>query len=245
MYVKWFATCLSIFDKVSVWSKSTVIYANIQLCSWAVICLPNSLIHMCHMATCNIHCVHGKCHINITIVQSYAGKYHKFVAICMNCMYMCCTHPQTEQQHTWTTLLSSAFDLLLIYLCSLIQTLTLTPPPNNALLVNMDGKPWTCEEALWSEETPQVLRSFCVLYGKLRCNFCWEIHGKTWYWLPCWILKILRYESLATRQDWHHVAVYHISSIRRHSYNFFFLFVWVRLLFEGSVYFTPECAATI
>ena len=29
----------------------------------------------------------------------------------------------------------SAFDLLLIFLCSLIQILTLTPPPNNA---NMD-----------------------------------------------------------------------------------------------------------
>ena len=34
--------------------------------------------------------------------------------------------------------LSGAFDLLLIFLCSLIQTLTLTPPPNNALLANMD-----------------------------------------------------------------------------------------------------------
>ena len=34
--------------------------------------------------------------------------------------------------------LSSAFDLLLIFLCSLTQTLTLTPPPNNALLANMD-----------------------------------------------------------------------------------------------------------
>ena len=33
--------------------------------------------------------------------------------------------------------LSRAFDLLLIFLCSLIQTLTLTPAPNNALLVNM------------------------------------------------------------------------------------------------------------
>ena len=33
--------------------------------------------------------------------------------------------------------LSSVFDLLLI-LCSLIQTLTLTPPPNNPLLANMD-----------------------------------------------------------------------------------------------------------
>ena len=33
---------------------------------------------------------------------------------------------------------SSASDLLLIFLCSLIQALTLTPPPNNALLANMD-----------------------------------------------------------------------------------------------------------
>ena len=35
--------------------------------------------------------------------------------------------------------LSSAFDLLLIFLCSLIQTLTLTPPPNHALLANMSS----------------------------------------------------------------------------------------------------------
>ena len=34
--------------------------------------------------------------------------------------------------------LSSAFGLLLILHCSLIQTLTLTWPPNNALLANMD-----------------------------------------------------------------------------------------------------------
>ena len=34
--------------------------------------------------------------------------------------------------------LGSAFDLLLIFLCSLIQTLNLTPPPNNALLANLD-----------------------------------------------------------------------------------------------------------
>ena len=33
---------------------------------------------------------------------------------------------------------NSALDLLLIFLCSLIQTLTLPPPPNNALLANMD-----------------------------------------------------------------------------------------------------------
>ena len=31
-----------------------------------------------------------------------------------------------------------AFDLLLIFLCSLIQTLTLAPPSNNELLASMD-----------------------------------------------------------------------------------------------------------
>ena len=34
--------------------------------------------------------------------------------------------------------LNSAFDLLSIFLCSLIQTLTLTPPPNNTFLANLD-----------------------------------------------------------------------------------------------------------
>ena len=33
--------------------------------------------------------------------------------------------------------LSSAFDLILIFLCPLIQTLTLTPPPNNAANLDM------------------------------------------------------------------------------------------------------------
>ena len=33
---------------------------------------------------------------------------------------------------------SGAFDLLLIFLYSLISTLTLTPHPNNALLGNLD-----------------------------------------------------------------------------------------------------------
>ena len=37
--------------------------------------------------------------------------------------------------------LRSTFDLLLIFLCSLIQTLTPTPPPNNALLANL-GHVW-------------------------------------------------------------------------------------------------------
>ena len=34
--------------------------------------------------------------------------------------------------------LNSAFDLLLIFLCSLTPTLIQTPPPNNALLANLD-----------------------------------------------------------------------------------------------------------
>ena len=44
--------------------------------------------------------------------------------------------------------LSSAFDLLLIFLCSLIQTLTLTPPPNNALLANMAMCGWRRRKTL-------------------------------------------------------------------------------------------------
>ena len=36
------------------------------------------------------------------------------------------------------------FDLLLIFLCSLIQTLTLNPSPNNALLANMDMWTYAC-----------------------------------------------------------------------------------------------------
>ena len=35
-------------------------------------------------------------------------------------------------------LVASAFDLLVIFLCSLIPILNLTPPPNNASLVNLD-----------------------------------------------------------------------------------------------------------
>ena len=46
------------------------------------------------------------------------------------------THPRDVQDCQQR--LSSTFDLLLIFLCSLIQTLTLTPPPNNALLAILD-----------------------------------------------------------------------------------------------------------
>ena len=48
-------------------------------------------------------------------------------------------HSTTSDVQVCYQRLSSAFDLLLIFLCSLIQTLTLTPPPNNALLANMHG----------------------------------------------------------------------------------------------------------
>ena len=41
--------------------------------------------------------------------------------------------------------LSSVFYLLLIFHCSLIETLTLTPPPNNALLTNN----WTSEQTIY------------------------------------------------------------------------------------------------
>ena len=41
----------------------------------------------------------------------------------------------TSDVQVWHQRLSN---LIMIFLCSLIQTLTLTPPPNNALLANMD-----------------------------------------------------------------------------------------------------------
>ena len=65
---------------------------------------------------------------------------------CADCMHvpiacMCplhaCTHCMSDV-HVCHQRHSSALDLLLTFLCSLIQTLTLTPPPNNALLANMD-----------------------------------------------------------------------------------------------------------
>ena len=50
--------------------------------------------------------------------------------------------PQVSKVHTHPSMASfAAFfscSILLIFLCSLIQTLTLTPPPNNALLANMN-----------------------------------------------------------------------------------------------------------
>ena len=58
--------------------------------------------------------------------------------------------------------LSSALDLLLIFLCSLIQTLTLTPPPNDALLANLD-----MYELLW--------RRTVVMYCfKVEWKFLWR-----------------------------------------------------------------------
>ena len=42
-------------------------------------------------------------------------------------------------KYVWHQRLSSAFDLLLIFLCSLIQTPTLTPTPNNALVAGKHG----------------------------------------------------------------------------------------------------------
>ena len=50
--------------------------------------------------------------------------------------------------------LSGAFDLLLIFLCSLIQTLT--PPPNNVLLANMD---------MWGEILALNVKSILCLYS--------------------------------------------------------------------------------
>ena len=54
---------------------------------------------------------------------------------------------------------NSALDLLLIFLCSLIQTLTLTPPPNNALLANMDMR--VLRNGVWPRETRFRMPSLC------------------------------------------------------------------------------------
>ena len=58
--------------------------------------------------------------------------------------------------------LSSPFDFLLIFLCSLIQTLTLTPPPNNALLANMN----VYRHMLASFPGPTQLSVACSMRGK-------------------------------------------------------------------------------
>ena len=82
--------------------------------------------------------------------------------------------------------LSSAFDLLLIFL---IQTLTLTPPPNNALLANMD---------MW------------VLWGTgLQCLHS-HFHSTSWR-LPYSLVhcpkltrtKMLRYPEKTTEREAH------------------------------------------
>ena len=63
--------------------------------------------------------------------------------------------------------ISSAFDLLLIFLCSLIQTLTLTPPPNNALLANMDMRDGWCPLKNF-----EALVLSCARSGGRECSHC-------------------------------------------------------------------------
>jgi len=68
--------------------------------------------------------------------------------------------------------LSSAFDLLLMFFPSLIQTLTLTPPPNNQLLVNMDV--WSKMSLIHNHFThllqPGVCRQWCLTVSSLTIN---------------------------------------------------------------------------
>ena len=66
--------------------------------------------------------------------------------------------------------LSSAFDLLLIFLCSLIQTLTLTPPPNNALLANMDMR------GVHGHESVKIDHSFNRI-AAFKAPYCWTFKG--------------------------------------------------------------------
>ena len=70
-------------------------------------------------------------------------------------LYRLTTHGDVQD---W---LNGAFDLL-IFLCSLIQTLTLTPPPNNALLANMN----VYRHMLASFPGPTQLSVACSMRGK-------------------------------------------------------------------------------
>ena len=67
-------------------------------------------------------------------------------------------------------LISSAFDLLLIFLCSLTQTLTLTPPPNNALLANMD---------MYGE-----IRMACYAYSHFTVHYIKKVQLHEPLWTP-------------------------------------------------------------
>ena len=74
--------------------------------------------------------------------------------------------------------LSSAFDLFLIFLCSLIQTLTLTPPSNNALLANT---PWLQKwlqfnHLMWSSTSGEDLATYAS-WSLVRLSH--HVHGNT------------------------------------------------------------------
>ena len=69
------------------------------------------------------------------------------------------THKSTSDVQVCHPRHSSAFDLLLIFLCSLIQTLTLTPPPNNALLAT-----WT-----WAN-LQHIVNRHVILLSSPTCN---------------------------------------------------------------------------
>ena len=69
--------------------------------------------------------------------QTFTQGKHPRISGCVNCL---ASFPgrSGEMSRIAHQRLSSVFDLLLFFLCSLITTLTLTPPPNNALLANLD-----------------------------------------------------------------------------------------------------------
>ena len=94
--------------------------------------------------------------------------------------------------------LSSAFDLLLIFLCSfcsLIQTLTLTPPPNNASLANMDMCGVWVSYCIYGEggEEVQCMNSRWVPYNWVS-TFWWALQGLDPYQLSdlgqFWLSKL-------------------------------------------------------
>ena len=77
-----------------------------------------------------------------TCVQfSYKWSQHQFFLNISKSLLLTrcpCSHHSKRDVQDCQQRLTSAFDLPLIFLCSLIQTLTLTPPPNNALLAILD-----------------------------------------------------------------------------------------------------------
>ena len=97
----------------------------------------NDKAHMHFVDSSDIHTLHSVCEPSL-IPRSPSLGYETGVSPTNESSVIGSDVQVCHQRH------SSALDLL-IFLCSLIQTLTLTPPPNNALLANMDMR---CDRTL-------------------------------------------------------------------------------------------------